>query len=85
MMSNKTLHLKIVKGNAKKAACPLCQRAAAAPHIPFCSHRCAQLDLGKWLTEYYAVADHEAMDERDIEVLLAANKSKNVWQVGEDS
>ena len=40
MMSNKTLHLKIVKGNAKKAACPLCQRAAAAPHIPFCSHRC---------------------------------------------
>ena len=24
----------------------------------------------------YAVADHEAMDERDIEVLLAANKSK---------
>ena len=55
---------------------PLCRRAAAAPHIPFCSHRCAQLDLGKWLTEYYAVADHEAMDERDIEVLLAQIKAK---------
>ncbi len=84
-MPKKILHQKIVKGNAKKAACPLCQRSAAAPHTPFCSHRCAQLDLGKWLTEDYVISAHEAMDDRDVEGLLAANNSKKAWPDGDVS
>ena len=48
-MVDKPLHLKIVKGHSQKAACPLCEQPAKAPHTPFCSRRCAQLDLVKWL------------------------------------
>ena len=54
-MADKLLHLKIVKGHSQKAACPLCEQPAKAPHTPFCSRRCAQLDLGKWLTGDYAI------------------------------
>jgi len=42
--------------------CPICRKAASAPTRPFCSGRCADIDLGRWLTEHYVVpgADGEA-------------------------
>ena len=79
-MADKSSHLKIVKEYAQKAACPLCQQPAEAPHTPFCSRRCAQLDLGKWLTGDYAIPAHEAMEDSDVETLLAAHESKQVTQ-----
>jgi len=42
-------------------ACPICGKPASKDHRPFCSKRCADLDLGQWLTECYRVpADEEA-------------------------
>ena len=41
------------------------------PHIPFCSARCAQIDLGKWLNGDYAIPAHEAEQDSNIEALLA--------------
>jgi len=37
--------------------CPICKAAVdpAAPTLPFCSARCRQIDLGRWLGEQYAV------------------------------
>lgn len=35
--------------------CPLCHKTAKAPYTPFCSKRCADLDLGKWLKGDYAI------------------------------
>ena len=70
-MTKKPLHLKIVKGHSQKAACPLCQQPAEALHRPFCSRRCAQLDLGKWLNEDYRVPADEVMDEGDVDALIA--------------
>lgn len=39
--------------------CPTCgrpsSRAPENPHRPFCSARCQQLDLAKWLGEDYRV------------------------------
>ena len=84
-MVDKPLHLKIVKGHSQKAACPLCEQPAKAPHTPFCSRRCAQLDLGKWLTGDYAVPAHEAMEDSDVETLLAAHESQQSTQVDDDS
>ncbi|MBR0683222.1 DNA gyrase inhibitor YacG [Roseomonas eburnea] len=37
------------------ARCPVCGRAASAESRPFCSPRCAQADLGRWLTGAYAI------------------------------
>jgi endogenous inhibitor of DNA gyrase (YacG/DUF329 family) len=39
----------------KAARCPICSRAAAEPFRPFCSERCRQVDLGRWLNGGYAI------------------------------
>lgn len=44
--------------------CPICRKAAPARPLnassPFCSERCRQIDLGKWLNEEYAVPAEES-------------------------
>jgi uncharacterized protein len=38
--------------------CPVCERMfepAESPAMPFCSERCRQIDLGRWLREVYSV------------------------------
>jgi endogenous inhibitor of DNA gyrase (YacG/DUF329 family) len=35
--------------------CPICRKPAAPGTHPFCSTRCADIDLGRWLTEQYAI------------------------------
>ena len=48
--------------------CPICRRApAAAPYAPFCSKRCADVDLQRWFTGAYAVPAVEAPDEGPLE------------------
>ncbi len=50
--------------NPKKRQCPVCGKPEIAEHKPFCSKRCADIDLGRWLTESYAVpADTRHEDE----------------------
>ena len=84
-MADKSLHLKIVKRHSLKAACPLCQRPAEILYRPFCSRRCAQLDLGKWLTGSYAISSHEAMEDSDFETLLAAHESQQAAQADDEN
>jgi uncharacterized protein len=35
--------------------CPTCGRPGDAKYRPFCSRRCADVDLGRWLNESYRV------------------------------
>lgn len=37
--------------------CPICGHAAVQQWVPFCSKRCARVDLGKWLTGEYAISE----------------------------
>jgi hypothetical protein len=38
------------------------------PHYPFCSERCKQIDLGRWLGEAYRLpAEEQAADETPAE------------------
>lgn len=39
----------------KAAPCPLCGKPAAAKFRPFCSSRCADLDLHRWLGGVYRI------------------------------
>jgi endogenous inhibitor of DNA gyrase (YacG/DUF329 family) len=39
--------------------CPICGKPALARVRPFCSPRCADIDLGRWFTEGYAVPARE--------------------------
>ena len=35
--------------------CPVCGKPAAPALRPFCSERCRQVDLGRWLAGDYAI------------------------------
>ena len=36
-------------------SCPVCGKPAEARFSPFCSRRCADIDLGRWLKGGYAI------------------------------
>jgi len=42
--------------------CPVCGKEADAKYRPFCSRRCADVDLGRWLTGSYAIPAEEVED-----------------------
>ena len=46
-------------------SCPICRRPAVAAYRPFCSKRCADVDLGRWLTGSYAIPAEDAEDGED--------------------
>lgn len=50
---------------ATKAQCPQCGRPAVPAFRPFCSKRCADIDLSRWLIGVYAVPGRPAEDEDD--------------------
>jgi uncharacterized protein len=41
--------------DAKPAPCPICQRPSEPRFRPFCSARCAEVDLGRWFSEGYRI------------------------------
>jgi endogenous inhibitor of DNA gyrase (YacG/DUF329 family) len=43
--------------------CPICERPTEARFKPFCSKRCADLDLGRWLKGGYAIPARDDEDE----------------------
>lgn len=49
--------------------CPICGKrfdSAATEAMPFCSTRCQQIDLSRWLNEEYSVPD-DGDDEADLD------------------
>ena len=45
------------------ARCPICGKATDQAVKPFCSKRCADIDLNRWLSGVYAVPAKEDEDE----------------------
>lgn len=41
--------------------CPVCGKPAAPASTPFCSPRCAEVDLGRWFGERYRVPGEPAV------------------------
>jgi len=49
------------------AKCPMCAKPALRRYRPFCSKRCADLDLGAWLNESYRIpAEREGSGEDEL-------------------
>lgn len=57
----------LVKGRR----CPLCGRPTTVRYRPFCSRRCADRDLGHWISGDYRIAgagdEAEEAEEADVE------------------
>jgi endogenous inhibitor of DNA gyrase (YacG/DUF329 family) len=40
-------------------SCPICKKETVADYRPFCSKRCADIDLSKWFSGDYAVPSQD--------------------------
>ena len=49
------------KGKARK--CPICGKPATEASKPFCSERCRDVDLNRWLSGSYAIPGKQEADE----------------------
>jgi len=47
----------------KTRPCPICNKPSSNAFHPFCTRRCANVDLGKWLGGNYAIATEEPTDD----------------------
>lgn len=59
----KALELPIPPSAARR--CPICGRPGTPRHQPFCSARCADIDLGRWLKGNYRVETEEPPDSAE--------------------
>ena len=63
---------------AEGLKCPTCDEAAAPPAVaggksprPFCSARCAEVDLGRWFRGQYAIPAVDAADDTIVDAMIA--------------
>jgi endogenous inhibitor of DNA gyrase (YacG/DUF329 family) len=45
----------MTKPSASSRACPICRKPTDQAYAPFCSKRCADVDLQRWLTGSYVI------------------------------
>jgi uncharacterized protein len=59
-------HIPLMPDPQRRNACPICGKPMTAEFRPFCSRRCADVDLNRWFSGVYAVpvTEDEEEDER---------------------
>lgn len=45
--------------------CPVCRKPPVEATRPFCSKRCADVDLGRWVTGSYVIAGGDSDSDED--------------------
>ena len=63
-MSHKEEDEKLGPGS-RHGECPSCGRNVLLQRAPFCSRRCAQVDLGKWLTGTYKISRNVLVEDEE--------------------
>jgi endogenous inhibitor of DNA gyrase (YacG/DUF329 family) len=63
----------MTKPNPPRAACPICGRPASPDNRPFCTKRCADVDLSRWLGGAYRIPIDDP--EADVEAVEVASPS----------
>ncbi|WP_342071619.1 DNA gyrase inhibitor YacG [Yoonia algicola] len=57
--------------------CPICDKPTETDFRPFCSKRCADIDLAKWFSGAYAIPADNPEDAEELEQQLdAAERQK---------
>ena len=64
---------------AEPRECPICGKPSIEAFKPFCSKRCADVDLNRWLTGAYVIParDDEPTDD-DTTLIPGANEDNNI-------
>jgi endogenous inhibitor of DNA gyrase (YacG/DUF329 family) len=53
------------KESRPRGRCPICQGPTEQAFTPFCSSRCADIDLSRWLRGAYAIPVQGGDDDED--------------------
>jgi endogenous inhibitor of DNA gyrase (YacG/DUF329 family) len=61
-MTTKTESESRVRG---RKPCPICGKPSSEEAAPFCSPRCADIDLGRWLKGVYAIPARPADEDQE--------------------
>ncbi len=56
--------------------CPICEEATDNKYRPFCSKRCADIDLAKWLNGSYSVPSQREDDTDTVEIPEAGGSDR---------
>lgn len=53
--------------NEPQRRCPICRKPTVEAYRPFCSKRCADVDLNRWFTGSYAfpAVEEDDLDEEE--------------------
>jgi endogenous inhibitor of DNA gyrase (YacG/DUF329 family) len=60
---------------ARVRSCPICSKPIVETFRPFCSRRCADVDLNRWLSGVYSVPVKEDEDEDGLSSTKAQDAS----------
>jgi uncharacterized protein len=66
------------KNGAADSACPICSRPRTPQYRPFCSRRCADVDLHRWLNGGYVLPGREEAEEEQPSDSRAKASSKDL-------
>ncbi|WP_353533855.1 DNA gyrase inhibitor YacG [Cognatishimia sp. WU-CL00825] len=58
-------------------SCPICKKTTSETYRPFCSKRCADIDLGKWLSGGYTYPT-EPEEGQEAGLLQPGNKDNQL-------
>jgi len=61
-------------GKKGGARCPMCGRPTDAQYRPFCSKRCANIDLSRWLSGGYVIPDNSESDGEEFEIPVTRDR-----------
>ena len=70
--------------SADAKPCPTCGAPAMHETRPFCSKRCADIDLGRWLQGAYAIPAVDAADDSIFDAELGASGKMRQPDPGEE-
>ena len=52
-------------GPAREKPCPICAKPATEASRPFCSERCRDVDLNRWLSDSYRIPVKDDDEDAD--------------------
>jgi endogenous inhibitor of DNA gyrase (YacG/DUF329 family) len=59
------MSLQMAEAAKPRKGCPICGKPESPEFRPFCSRRCADVDLNRWLSGVYRVETKEAPEEAE--------------------
>jgi endogenous inhibitor of DNA gyrase (YacG/DUF329 family) len=67
-----------VKKAPSQERCPICRKATVVDYRPFCSKRCANVDLGRWLGGTYTIPAEEPLGEADLDAIISNDNATEI-------